>query len=107
MKKKLLQRGKATTGEKKPVVAGIQLFSGSDSVRSLVLSGPVVHECGLHGIPLTGALSVLKQSVAQLVLPLFGRHHGEVQGDLSLAGLLILLSGLDQRVVGLDVGERT
>ena len=55
------------------------------SVSGIVFGLPTVHECGLDGIPVAGALSVLKEGGTKLVLPLFGRHHGEVPGDCVLS----------------------
>ena len=70
-----------------------------------IFLSPAIHERGLDAIPIAGALGILEQSGAEVVFPLFGRHHGEVPRDCSLAGVLIFNSGLDQRIVGLDVAE--
>ena len=74
-------------------------------MNSVVLSLPTVNKRGLDGIPVTGTLSVFEEGGTKLVLPLFGRHHGEVPRDCGLAGVLIINSSLDQRIVGLDVAE--
>ena len=75
------------------------------SVRRVVFGLPTVHECGLDGIPVAGALRVLEEGGTELVLPLFGRHHGEVPRDCGLVRILIFNSGLHQRIVGLDIAE--
>lgn len=75
------------------------------SVSGVVLGLPTVHECGLDGIPVAGALRVLEEGGTELVLPLFGRHHGEVPRDCGLVRILIFNSGLHQRIVGLDIAE--
>ena len=70
-----------------------------------IFLSPAIHERGLDAIPIAGALGILEQSGAEVVLPLFGRHHGEVPRHCGGTGLLVVHGGSDQRVVGFDAGE--
>ena len=68
--------------------------------QSGVFRSPAVDERGLHVVPAAGALSILQQSGAQIVLPGLGGHGGEVPAYRGLALGDVTGSGVQQSVVG-------
>ena len=66
-----------------------------------VLCLPAVYECGLNSIPVACACSILSESSANAVLPILGRHCGEVPGYGLLACVGVFLVSLYEYVLGL------
>lgn len=63
---------------------------------------PAIDESGDDIIPAAGTGGVSSQSRTNAVLPVLGRHGGEVPGHRGLAGGGHFLIGLDEDVGGLD-----
>ena len=66
------------------------------------LGCPAIDESGDDIIPAAGTGGVSGQSRTNTVLPVLGRHGGEVPGHRGLAGGGHFLIGLDEDVGGLD-----